>query len=73
MSGTFSTQGGLSGQIQGTVAGFSLALTISQGNPCPGTFTGNATVRSDNRQMSGSYSGSDCRGGASASFTANKQ
>ena len=73
VSGTFSVQGGVGGNMQGTVTGFSLAFTAQQGAPCPSTFNGSATVRSDNRQMNGSYSGSDCRGGFSATFVANKQ
>lgn len=73
VTGTFSTAGGLSGQISGSVSGQSFAFTISQGAPCPGSFAGSATVSGSETQLSGSYSGSDCNGTLQLSAVATKR
>ena len=49
-----------SGQISGTISGQTFSFTITQGQPCIGTFNGSAIVNGN--QLSGSYSGSDCNG-----------
>ena len=73
VTGTFSTAGGLSGQISGSVSGQAFAFTISQGAPCPGSFSGSATVNGSETQLSGSYSGSDCNGTLQVSAVATKR
>ena len=74
ITGTFSTGGGFSGSLSGTVSGQTFSLTITQGAPCPGTFTGAGTAPSSNtqNQMTGSYSGSDCNGTLAVDFVAPK-
>jgi hypothetical protein len=62
VTGTFSTAGGLSGQISGSVSGQAFAFAILQGTPCLGSFSGTATVSGSGTQISGSYFGSDCNG-----------
>jgi hypothetical protein len=73
VTGTFATEGGLSGQISGSVSGTSINFTITQGEPCSGSFTGIGGVSGSGAQINGSYSGSDCNGSLSASFVANKR
>ena len=82
-TGTFSTVGGFSGSLSGTVSGqtflgqtFSLTVTLTQGPSCPGTFTGAGTASlallSSFSTMTGSYSGSDCNGTLAVDFVATK-
>lgn len=71
-TGTFSTGGGFSGSLNGTVSSQTFSLTITQGAPCPGTFTGAGTANSTVTQMTGSYSGSDCNGTLAVDFVATK-
>lgn len=73
VTGTYRTPGGASGDITGSVSGQVFTFTLTQTDPCSGTYTGSATVTSDNRRASGSYSGSDCFGSISASFTARRR
>ena len=73
VTGTFSTSGGLSGQIAGSISGQAFALTISQGAPCPGSFSGSATVSGSGTQLAGSYSGSDCNGTLQVSAVATRR
>lgn len=73
VSGTFLTAGGLRGEVTGTVTGSSFTFRIAQQGPCAGTFNGRAAVQALNRQMSGSYNGSDCGGIIQANFTATKR
>ena len=72
ITGTFSTGGGFSGSLSGTVSGETFSLTITQGAPCPGTFTGAGTATSAVTQMAGSYAGSDCNGTLAVDFVATK-
>ena len=72
VSGTFATQGGLSGQVSGSVSGQAFSFTVNQGPPCPGTFNGSATVNASGNQFSGSYSGSDCNGTLQVTVVASK-
>ncbi len=73
VSGTFATEGGLSGQVSASLSGQTINFTITQGLPCTGSFTGAAAVSTSGTQINGSYSGSDCNGSLSASFVANKR
>ena len=77
-TGTFSTGGGFSGSLSGTISVQTFSLTITQGAPCPGTFTGAGTAANSLggsigvTQMTGSYSGSDCKGTLAVVFAATK-
>ena len=72
-TGTSVAEGGFVGQLSGTISGRSLEFTITQGDPCPGSFSGTATVNGSNTRMSGSYSGSDCNGSLQATLVATKR
>ena len=73
VTGTFRTEGGLSGQVSGSVSGQFLSFTLSQGYPCSGTFRGSGTVNDLGTRFPGSYSGSDCHGTLEASVVATKR
>lgn len=70
VTGNFVTEGGLTGQITGTVNGNNFTFTLTQNNPCPGTFNGSGTINESEDQISGSYTGSDTNGTMEAQFTA---
>lgn len=70
-TGTFNTEQGLGGQITGTVSGNTVSLTLNQGPPCPGTYTGSATLSGNT--VTGSYSGTDCFGTIAADFTGTRR
>ncbi|MGH7566955.1 MAG: hypothetical protein ACREK2_09015 [Gemmatimonadota bacterium] len=58
------------GTISGTITGSTLSFTFDQTHPCPGTFTGIASIAGD--RLTGTYSGSSCRGAVTASFELNR-
>ena len=70
ITGNYITEGGLTGQITGTVNGRNFTFTLTQNNPYPGTFSGSGTVNESEDQISGSYTGSDTNGTNEAEFTA---
>ncbi len=54
------------------VTGRTLTFSLTQDDPCPGTFTGSATVASSGIAFSGPYSGFDCSGTTNAWFSVSK-
>ena len=73
VSGTFLTEGGLSGALSGTVSDQSFSFAVSQGAPCLGTFNGSGSVTPSGTRLDGSYSGADCDGTLESDFVATKQ
>jgi hypothetical protein len=59
--------------LSGTVAGQSFSFTVTDTGSCPGTSTGVAMVDESGTHMSGTYSGSDCEGSFSGTFTATRR
>jgi hypothetical protein len=57
------------GSIAGTLSGSTLTFTLDQNYPCPGIFSGTASFTGD--RLSGTYTGSSCRGDVTASFEVN--
>lgn len=71
VTGGFSIVGGRgAGTVSGTVTGSTVSFTFDQTAPCPGTFAGTATLAGD--RLTGTYSGSSCRGAVTASFEVNR-
>lgn len=67
LSGSLSITGAYgSGSISGTVSGSTITFVFHQTDPCMGTFAGTATFDGDG--LTGTYTGSGCRGNISASF-----
>lgn len=67
LTGWFSFVGGYgTGDIGGSVTGSSVSFTFAQTAPCRGTFTGSGTFAEG--RLTGTYSGSSCRGAVTASF-----
>jgi hypothetical protein len=67
LSGSFSITGAYgSGTISGTISGSTVSFVFHQTDPCAGTFTGTATFDGD--RLTGTYSGSGCRGSVTASI-----
>ena len=54
--------------LAGTVNGQNFTFTLTKDKPCAGTFSGSATAMNGNTELTGSYSGADCRGAISAEF-----
>src|SRR5262245_32863546 len=71
--GTYSTEGGATGIVTGTISGSTVSLSATQSPPCDGTYDTVATMNPASTSMSGTYSGSDCFGTLDATFTAAKQ
>lgn len=72
LGGTWSHSAGASGTLTGTLTGASFSFTLTETFPCPGTFTGSGTIEAAGSHLTGSFSGSDCGGAASLSFTADR-
>jgi hypothetical protein len=71
LSGFLSITGAYgSGSISGTVSGSTITFVFHQTEPCPGTFSGTATFDGD--RLTGTYSGSGCRGNVTASLELNR-
>ena len=68
VKGTASIFRGGGGSLIGTVSGQTLNFTLSEVSPCPGTFTGAATVGGSNLTLTGDATGADCYGGYSATL-----
>lgn len=67
LSGSFSITGAYgSGTVTGAVTGSTISFVLHQTDPCAGTFTGTATFDGD--RLTGTYSGSGCRGNVTASI-----
>src|SRR5262249_23319369 len=74
VSGTWTATGGRSGILAGSIVGPNkLAVQVKQVNPCPGDFTGTATIGQDGTLLGGSYTGSACGASVRASFTVVRQ
>jgi hypothetical protein len=69
LTGTYTSPGGTTGEISGTVAGVSVTGTITQGSPCAGSFNTTAHVENSGRRLSGTYSGVGCGQDVTATFT----
>lgn len=72
VTGTGAITGYGLGSLTGSVSGQNLSFTIHEFEPCPGTFTGGATISGNNSQATGSGSGADCAGTFTASISATK-
>ena len=73
LSGTFATEGGTTGGLNGTVSGANVSFTISQSSPCAGTFPGTASISMGGTRLTGTYSGvSGCTGQLTASFVVDR-
>ena len=71
LNGSFSIVGAYgSGTVSGTVTGSTISFILHQTAPCAGTFAGTATFAGD--RLTGTYSGSGCRGNVTASFEVNR-
>jgi hypothetical protein len=71
LSGSFSITGAYgSGTVTGTIDGSAVSFVFHQTDPCPGSFTGTATFDGD--RLTGTYSGSGCRGNVTASLEVNR-
>ena len=68
VSGTWETMDGTSGTASGIISGMTLTFMLTQTEPCPGTYTGTATVMTTG-EFSGNYSGTSCLGDVTTSFT----
>jgi hypothetical protein len=67
LTGSFSITGAYgSGTVSGTITGSTISFVFHQTEPCPGIFTGAAMFAGDH--VSGTYTGSGCRGNVTASF-----
>jgi hypothetical protein len=73
VSGTWTTTGGTSGTLTGTVTGERLTIQAKQMNPCPGDFIGTAAIGENGATLGGSYTGRACGGVVTASFTVVRQ
>ena len=73
VTGTWTTGGGSSGTLSGTISGDKIGtFVLNQTNPCPGTFTGTATIHNKGERITGGYNGNDCAGTTTASFDVSK-
>ena len=71
LSGSFSITGAYgSGTVTGTIDGSTVSFVFHQTDPCPGSFTGTATFDGD--RLTGTFSGSGCRGNVTASLEVNR-
>lgn len=73
VTGTFVTQGGASGQLNGQFDGTEFTFSISQQIPCSGSFNGTARIAAFTGQLIGSYSGLDCNGTLDADFAGSRR
>jgi hypothetical protein len=71
--GTYSAEGGATGIVTGSISGQTVTLSATQSPPCDGTYDSVGTMNASSTSMSGTYSGSDCFGTLTATFTATKQ
>jgi uncharacterized protein (TIGR02145 family) len=67
-TGSITTEGGLTSELNGTLSDVDFKFTIKQNLPCSGTFNGSGTITENYTKLSGDYSGDDCQGTLKASF-----
>lgn len=60
----------IAGTLTGSVGTNSFNLAFSQTRPCNGSFTATGTV--NDKTLTGTFSGSDCSGNQTGSFTASR-
>jgi hypothetical protein len=74
ISGTWAIGGGGAGTVTGTAPNPGrVELVLRAASPCEGEFRISASLGGQAATMGGSYSGRDCRGSISASFSASRQ
>lgn len=73
LSGTWSSDIGGSGTAAGTVNGANVVFTLTQTQPCAGSYSGTGTIQNNGARIVGSYSGDDCGTSLTATFTVNRQ
>jgi hypothetical protein len=63
ISGEYSVAGGASGRVTATLSrGLLLDFTLSQSQPCTGTYTGRAAVSGDGNDITADFTGTTCVG-----------
>jgi len=70
VTGGFNAGAGTGGSVLATVSGSQVSFTLTQQQPCAGTFTGTGTVARNDSTITGSYSGTDCNGTLNANWVA---
>jgi hypothetical protein len=74
LTGTWSNDEGESGTLEGTVAADSVAtFTITQVQPCTGSYSGTMNISNGGNTLTGTYTGTYCGGSVRATFTLNGQ
>jgi hypothetical protein len=70
LKGAWTAERGKSGILTGTLAGSKIAiLRLKQLEPCAGNYDGSVVIIEDGSRLSGSYTGTDCKGQVDAAFT----
>ena len=70
LKGAWTAERGKSGILTGTLAGSKIAtLRLKQLEPCAGSYDGSVVIVEDGSRLSGSYTGTDCKGPVDAAFT----
>jgi hypothetical protein len=70
LKGAWTAERGKSGILTGTLAGSKIAiLRLKQLEPCAGNYDGSVVIVEDGSRLSGSYTGTDCKGQVDAAFT----
>ena len=70
LKGAWIAERGKSGILTGTLAGSKIAiLRLKQLEPCAGSYDGSVVIVEDGSRLSGSYTGTDCKGQVDAAFT----
>jgi hypothetical protein len=70
LKGAWTAERGKSGILTGTLAGSKIAiLRLKQLEPCAGSYDGSVVIVEDGSRLSGSYTGTDCKGQVDAAFT----
>jgi hypothetical protein len=73
VTGSWTTDAGVSGTLTGTISGSTLTFTLAENVPCTGSWSGTANIQQAGAFLSGSFSGSDCGGSGTLTFTAERQ
>jgi type V secretory pathway adhesin AidA len=69
VTGAVMTGLGMEWDATGTLNGQVLTFTLTQSQPCAGSYSGAGTASNGDSELTGSFSGTDCNGTLSADFT----
>lgn len=72
-NGTYSTQGGQVGSVEGTLAGHAFNFITVPSGACGGQYNGVGNLNGSSSGMTGTYAGGDCNGSLQATFVAARQ